>query len=349
MLKRRLSTPRAATVVALAAVLAAAVAVTPSFAGTSIAGVLPHEEGGGADLPHQQEGVDALPEEKGRRQPLVKKAEAPLPPVAGIAAGTALFGADRDHDRRLHPDRVHLVRDQGTGSAVITFSGKATCTAEKPTADLACPIQILVDGQTTGKVNFAPATAATPTPAPLVHTVMQTTVLQKGGHTVAIQYAGAEKVTFTLKSWNLAVQAYPERPKNSRPKPRPPRKRANSPQRSDRWASKPQIWLALRPIGGPDRARPGRARGLVPADAEAAGARQGLAEDQAGPVVEGLKSVSSSSIRCARARAGWRGFCRPSSGGSLAKTPFEPAARDERRVVRCDAHRLSPFLSLLTI
>ncbi len=41
---------------------------------------------------------------------------------------------------------------------------------------------------------------------------MQTTVLTKGGHTVAIQYAGAKNVTFTLKAWNLAVQAYPQAP-----------------------------------------------------------------------------------------------------------------------------------------
>ena len=95
---------------------------------------------------------------------------------------------------------------------MITFSGNATCTAAKPTADLACPIQILIDGQTTGKVNFAPATAESPAPAAMVHTVTQTTVLQKGGHTVAIQYAGASKGTFTLKGWNLAVQAYPELP-----------------------------------------------------------------------------------------------------------------------------------------
>ena len=40
---------------------------------------------------------------------------------------------------------------------------------------------------------------------------MQTTVLQKGGHTVAVQYARvAESRDFTLKGWNLAVQAYPE-------------------------------------------------------------------------------------------------------------------------------------------
>src|SRR4029077_4148961 len=104
---------------------------------------------------------------------------------------------------------------KGIAPAVVTFSGSATCTAATPTADLACPIQILVDGQATGKVNFAPATASTPAPVALVHAVTQTTVLGKGGHTVAIQYAGASKVTFKLTNWNLAVQAYPQAPDTS--------------------------------------------------------------------------------------------------------------------------------------
>jgi hypothetical protein len=69
---------------------------------------------------------------------------------------------------------------------------------------------VLVDGQSQGKVNFAPATLATPAPQPVVHSFSLTTVLGKGGHTVAVQYAGASKVTFTLKGWNLAVQAYPQ-------------------------------------------------------------------------------------------------------------------------------------------
>jgi hypothetical protein len=61
-------------------------------------------------------------------------------------------------------------------------------------------------------VSFAPATAnqGKTGPAALVHTIVQTTVLGKGGHTVAIQYAGASGVVFTLKAWNLAVQAYPQ-------------------------------------------------------------------------------------------------------------------------------------------
>ena len=74
-------------------------------------------------------------------------------------------------------------------------------------------MQILIDGTSTGKVNFAPATLEGTTAKPAaanVHTIVQTTVLGKGGHTVAVQYAGANALTFTLRSWNLAVQAYPE-------------------------------------------------------------------------------------------------------------------------------------------
>jgi hypothetical protein len=94
---------------------------------------------------------------------------------------------------------------------VITFSGQASCTSEKGTPDQACPVQILVDGQTTGKVNFAPATTLPAKgAAPVVQTIVQTSVLTKGGHTVAVQYAGAANVTFTLKGWSLAVEAYPQ-------------------------------------------------------------------------------------------------------------------------------------------
>lgn len=146
----------------------------------------------------------------------VAKADVPLAPVVGIAAGTAPFSASATTAGYI-PTAFTSFGTPGVAPAVITFSGSATCTAEKPTADLACPIQILVDGQSTGKVNFVPATAASPAPAALVHTVTQTTVLQKGGHTITVQYAGASKVTFTLKNWNLAVQAYPQAPETPTP------------------------------------------------------------------------------------------------------------------------------------
>jgi hypothetical protein len=207
LLRRRLSTLRAPTVVALAAVIAAAIAVTPSLAGSPF---LTNKTAAHLYVSNKKATALYL-KKKAAGNTFVKKAEAPLSPVAGIAAGTAVFGSTATTPGYI-PTAFTSFGLQGTGSAVITFSGNATCTAEKPTADLACPIQILVDGQTTGKVNFAPATASSPAPAALVHTVMQTTVLQKGGHTVAVQYAGAKNVTFTLKGWNLAVQAYPQRP-----------------------------------------------------------------------------------------------------------------------------------------
>lgn len=212
MLRRRLPTPRAITAVALAAVLAAAVAVTPSFAGSSIVGAFITKKAASHLYVSNKKASALYLRKKVAANTFVKKADAPLSPVVGIAAGTAQFGPTGVTTPGYIPTAFTSFGIPGTGSAVITFSGNATCTATKPTAELACPIQILVDGQTTGKVNFAPATAATPTPAPMVYTVMQTTVLQKGGHTVAIQYAGAKNVAFTLKNWNLAVQAYPERP-----------------------------------------------------------------------------------------------------------------------------------------
>jgi hypothetical protein len=210
LLSRRLSRPRAALVIAVAAALAAAVAVTPSLALKKQKSVKPY-------LTTQKASGLYLKKKAANTLFLRKKAAANLylagaaVPVVGIAAGTAPFAASATTAGYI-PTAFTSFATKGVAPAVITFSGQATCTAAKPTVELACPIQILVDGQSTGKVNFAPATASSPKVAPLVHTVTQTSVLNKGGHTVAVQYAGAANVTFTLKGWSLAVQAYPEAP-----------------------------------------------------------------------------------------------------------------------------------------
>ena len=209
LLKRRLSTPRAATVVVLAAVVAASVSVVPSLA-KQAQSFLTNQRAAKVYVSNKKASTLYL-RKKAATNLFVAKADAPLPPVVGIAAGTALFGPVSATTAGYIPYAFTSFATKATASsAVITFSGNATCTAEKPAPDLACPVQILVDGQVTGKVNFAPATAGSPAPAALIHTIVQTTVLGKGGHTVAVQYAGASKVTFTLKSWNLAVQAYPQ-------------------------------------------------------------------------------------------------------------------------------------------
>jgi hypothetical protein len=196
-------------VVAVAAALAAAVAVSPSFAGSVAGSLLSSKKAAHLYVSNKKANTLYL-RKKAAGNLFVKKAEASLVPVVGIAAGTAAFSASATTAGYI-PTAFTSFATKETGPAVVTFSGSATCTADKPTAELACPIQILVDGQSSGKVNFAPATEASKA-APLVHTVTQTTVLLKGGHTVAVQYAGAPKVTFSLKNWNLAVQAYPEAP-----------------------------------------------------------------------------------------------------------------------------------------
>jgi hypothetical protein len=204
LLNRRLPRPRAALVVAVAAALAAVVAAAPSFAGS----FLTSQKASHLYLTNKKANGIYL-KQKAAGNLFVKKADAPLTPIAAIAAGTVPFEATATTAGYI-PSAFTSFATKGTAPAVITFSGSATCVAEKPTVELACPIQILVDGQTTGKVNFAPATVPSPKTAALIHTVTQTTVLGKGGHTVAVQYAGAAKVSFALRGWNLAVQAYPQ-------------------------------------------------------------------------------------------------------------------------------------------
>lgn len=206
MLNRRLSSPKAILVVALAAGLAAVVAVAPSFAGSSF---LTSQKAAHTYVSNKKASSVYL-KKKAAGNLYVKKLGAPIPPVAGIAAGSTTYGPVSTTTAGYIPTAFTSFGVKAPAPTVITFSGTATCTAKEPTPDLACPVQIMVDGTSTGKVNFAPATASSPAPVALVHTIMQTTVLGKGGHTIAIQYVGAKNVTFTLKSWNLSAQAYPE-------------------------------------------------------------------------------------------------------------------------------------------
>jgi hypothetical protein len=206
LLKRRLSTPRAATVVVLASAVAAVVTVVPSVAQSLLT-----SQKAAKTFVTNKKASELYLKKKAASNLYVAKASVPKTPVLGIAAGTAQYGPVSATTAGFIPTAfTSFATKAEASSAVFTFSGTGTCTAAKPGPDQACPIQILVDGQATGKVNFLPATAASPTPVPVVNTVVQTGVLLKGGHTVSIQYAGAKNVTFTLKSWNLAVEAYPQ-------------------------------------------------------------------------------------------------------------------------------------------
>jgi hypothetical protein len=205
LLKRRLSSPRAATAVVLSAVVALSVTVVPSIAQS----FLTSQKAAKVYVTNKKASTLFL-KKKAAANLFVPKATAPKPPVIGIAAGTAAFSASATTAGYIPSAFTSFVTKAEVSSAVITFSGQGTCTAAKPGPDKACPVQILVDGQATGKVNFLPSTAATPTPVPVVNTIVQTGVLTKGGHTIAVQYAGAKDVTFALKGWNLAVEAIPQ-------------------------------------------------------------------------------------------------------------------------------------------
>ncbi|HYQ79044.1 MAG TPA: hypothetical protein VEP91_08065 [Solirubrobacterales bacterium] len=205
LLKRRLSTPRAATVVVLAAAVAVSVTVVPSVAQS----FLTSQKAAKVFVSNKKASKLYL-KKKAASNLYVAKATAPKSPVAGVAAGTAPFSSSDATAGFIPTAFTSFATKAEVSSVVITFSGQATCTSAKPGPDQACPIQILVDDQATGKVNFAPATAASPAPVPVVQTVVQTGILTKGGHTVAVQYAGAKNVAFGLKGWNLAVEAIPQ-------------------------------------------------------------------------------------------------------------------------------------------
>ena len=224
MLNRRLSNPRGGRpLIALAAVLAAAVAVTPSFAGSF--------------LTSQRASQLFLTNKKASKQYLTnKKASEPLPEEKGREQhvrdeGHRAAGAGCRHRRRdrpygptatapprcgLHPDRVHVVRHEGQRARGDHVLGQRR-SARRRNRPLTSPARSK-SWSTARKPAKSTSRRRRPSrrhPAALVQSVTLTTVLQKGGHTVAVQYLGSSKAVFTLKGWNLAVQAYPQLPKST--------------------------------------------------------------------------------------------------------------------------------------
>jgi hypothetical protein len=220
LLKKRLSTPRAATVIVLAAVVALSVTVAPSIAASFLTSKAATQK-----FVTKQKASKTYLTKSGASNYLTKKAAANIylakktaaqAPVVAIAASNTLFSINTAGAGYIPTAFVSFATKANVSSAVITFSGTASCTnpAKAPTVAQACPLNLLVDGQpAASKVAFAPATAEGTSKEPaaaLTHTIVETTVLGKGGHTIAIQYAGASGLNFQLKSWNLAVQAYPQ-------------------------------------------------------------------------------------------------------------------------------------------
>jgi hypothetical protein len=228
-LKKRLSTPRAATVIVLAAVVALSVTVAPSIAASFLTSKAASQKfvskkaaqayltkSAASKTYLRKSGGSSYLTKKAAANTFVAKKGAALPPTTAIAASNTLFSLNSGTSGYIPTAFTSFATKANVSNAVITFSGAASCTnpVKAPTVDQSCPITILVDGQPAAKkVSFAPATAeGTPTKpaAANIHTIVQTTVLGKGGHTVQIEYAGASGLNFQLRSWNLAVQAYPQ-------------------------------------------------------------------------------------------------------------------------------------------
>jgi hypothetical protein len=223
-LKKRLSTPRAATVIVLAAVVALSVTVAPSVASSFLTSqaaskeFVTNQKAAKTYVTKAQANAKAKNylTKKAAANSYVAKKTAALPPVIGIAASNTLYSNNTSAAGYIPTAFTSFATKANVRKAVIIFSGTASCTnpVKAPTVAQACPINVLVDGQAAAsKVAFAPATAEGTSKEPaaaLTHSIVQTTVLGKGGHTIAIQYAGASGLNFQLKSWNLAVQAYPE-------------------------------------------------------------------------------------------------------------------------------------------
>lgn len=158
LLKKRLSTPRAATVIVLAAVVALAVTVAPSIAASFLT-----PKAASQKFVTKQKASKTYLTKSGASNYLSKKAAAntylpakslPLQPFASIAASNTLFATNASTAGYIPTAFTSFPSKAAVSTAVITFSGTASCTlpgTKAPTIDQACPIQILIDGTTTGK------------------------------------------------------------------------------------------------------------------------------------------------------------------------------------------------------
>jgi hypothetical protein len=202
---KRLSPLRVAAMVIPAAVLAAAVAVGPSFAGS----FLTPKKAAQTYLTKKKAKSVYLKAKKASRT-YVAQADAP---VAATAASTASFGphASGDDPVDIPGSNVSFTMPQ-TGLVSLTYSGVSSCEANK--AGSACPFEILVDGYpaSTGASAIQTANKTGLAPDPAVHSLTQTSVVGPGDHIASLALASTEDaptVQFTLKSWNLVVEGFP--------------------------------------------------------------------------------------------------------------------------------------------
>jgi len=231
MLKKRLSLHkrpnihRAVPLVALAAVMATAITVTPSIAGSFLSPkqaqrtYLTRKSASNLYVKKAQADHRYLPVKGSHdlfltndsaKKTYVAKTALPAQPAGYINSSSVDFGPTQSTAAVPLPTSAIEFDVAETSLVTLTFSGQATCTAD--TAGVGCPIQLLVDEQPTGEVKSNFALSSTGTPAALANTLTTTTVLTAGPHIASVQYAGStnETLKFGLKDWSYTVQTFPD-------------------------------------------------------------------------------------------------------------------------------------------
>lgn len=214
-------------VAAMAAVLATALVVSPSF-------------GAGSLLTKQAAGKLYLSQKAARSTYLTRKSAAstyatnkdlkgsyltkdqansvylrqsktPDEPGIAVNSTTVPYGPVASTTALDVPGSFTTFKLPEDGFATLTLSATSLCKAA--TNGVPCPVSLLVDGQTTGfgKANFDLSSSVTPAPKASVHTLVSTTALSAGTHVASIAYAGSSdaSVTWAMNNYNLVVQTYP--------------------------------------------------------------------------------------------------------------------------------------------
>ena len=206
MIIRRLSLNRVLPIAALAAVLAIAVAVAPSFAGSFLTSkraarvYLSHREANHLFL--KKQGAD----QKYLTQRSASKDYAPLgtAPVAAASASNAVFGPTGSTTPVDIPTSGTTFEMPDTGLVKLTFTGASNCTGDA--AGVRLP-----RADPRRRPQHRPGAVRHHRRALAGHSITLVTVLTAGEHVASAQYAGSSdtSVKFKLSSWNLFAEGFP--------------------------------------------------------------------------------------------------------------------------------------------
>lgn len=196
---------RALAVIAPAGILAAMIAVGPSFAGS----FLTHREAVKTFVKKKEAAQQYLTEKAASKQYL-EPGDVPPIPFTRAVSSTADSGPFVSKTPYQIPGaRATFKTESETSDVLITFTGSATCTGS--TGGVPCQVQVLVDGYATQKVNFLTTTAGSPQPKETVHTFVQPAIVTPGKHEIEVRYAGSSdtSVGFKVFDFNLLAEVYP--------------------------------------------------------------------------------------------------------------------------------------------